>query len=390
MHRVRLGILGVGGMGGVHARTVMDGKIQRCDLTAVSDINPNVLEPYHNKVKTFTDNQTLIHSGLVDAVLIATPHRDHMISGIAALNAGLHVLVEKPISVQKADCKRLIAAHRSRRQVFAAMFNQRTDPHFKQVRELITGGDVGQILRVTWIATNWFRTDAYYASGTWRATWEGEGGGVLMNQAPHQLDLLQWLCGMPKRVWGFCGLGKRHKIEVEDEVTAYFEYADGATGVFITSTGEAPGTNRLEIAGDRGKVVVENDKIVFWRNLISAREFCRKSKERFGQPPVETVEIPVSGHGGQHAEIIQNFVDAILDGRPLIAPAEEGIRSVELANAILYSSLKGKPVELPLNSRAYELQLQALVRASKTRTKTGAKRIWPSSAKNDLLSSFNK
>jgi predicted dehydrogenase len=238
---------------------------------------------------------------------------------------------------------------------------------------LIRNGDVGDLIRITWIITNWFRTDAYYASGSWRATWAGEGGGVLLNQCPHQLDLWQWLFGMPARVQAVCAFGKHHRIEVEDEVTAYLEYANGATGVFITSTGEAPGTNRLEIAGDMGKVVVEGGKIQFTRNEVSARQFCRTSPALFAQPAVWDIDIPVSGSGGQHAEIIQNFVDAILDGEPLLAPAREGIHSVELANAMLYSSLTGKPVELPLDGRAFERTLRKLIRdAGRRRPARGA------------------
>jgi len=230
---------------------------------------------------------------------------------------------------------------------------------------LVQNGELGALQRVCWTVTNWFRTQAYYNSGGWRATWKGEGGGVLLNQCPHNLDLLQWICGMPVRVRGFCGLGKRHHIEVEDEVTAYLEYANGATGVFITGTGEAPGTNRLEICGDRGKLVLENGELRFTRNEVPAAEFLRTSKEGFSTPPVWHVTFPPVDGGAQHAGIMRNFTDAILDDAPLPAPAPEEIRSVELANAMLYSSLIGQTVELPLDSAAYENLLQKLIRESK-------------------------
>ncbi len=253
-------------------------------LTAVCDLKAGCMEKYDDAVARFTDSDELIASGQVDAVVIATPRYAHTTIGKAALEAGLHVLVEKPISVHKADCERLIAAHTNEKQVFAAMFNQRKDPHYKQVRKLITEGELGEIRRVNWIITNWLRTQRYYDGGGWRATWSGEGGGVLLNQCPHQLDLLQWLCGKPSRVRGFCEIGKYHNIEVEDAVTAYLEWPNGATGVFITTTGEAPETNRLEICGDRGKVVVEGGSVKFTRTEVPVSEFCATSEESFATP----------------------------------------------------------------------------------------------------------
>ena len=313
---------------------------------------------------TYIDSQTLLGDRVCDAVLIATPHYSHTTIGIAALEAGYHVLVEKPISVHKADCERLIAAHKDKDLVFAAMFNQRTDPHYKTIKRMVEEGELGRFLRINWIITSWFRTDTYYASGDWRATWAGEGGGVLLNQCPHNLDLLQWICGMPVKVRGFCGIGKRHDIEVEDEVTAYLEYLDDCTGIFVTSTGEAPGTNRFEIAGDRGKLVLESGTLTFVRNQIPATEFMRTSEASFAKPDVETITIPIEGKGGQHAEILENFADAILEGKELIAPAEEGIHSVELGNAMLYSSLIGQTVKVPLDGAAFERELKKLIESS--------------------------
>ena len=363
---VRLGVIGVGGMGGAHARSVLDGKVARLRLTAVSDVNPMALERFADPVRKFTDSRALIRSGEVDAVLIATPHFDHTITGIAALSSNLHVLVEKPVSAHKADAERLIAAWKGGKQVFGVMFNQRTDPQYQRIRNLVRGGELGALQRVCWVVTNWFRSQAYYNSGGgWRATWKGEGGGVLLNQCSHNLDLLQWICGMPERVRGFCGLGKRHDIEVEDEVTAYLEYAGGATGVFIAATGEAPGANRLEICGDRGRLVLENGELRFTRNEVPAGEFLRTTREWVSAPPVWHVTFPPADGGEQHVGIMRNFTEAILDGNPLLAPATEGILSLELANAILYSSLTGQAVELPLDGAAYESCLQKLIRESK-------------------------
>ena len=232
---VRMGIIGVGGMGRYHASLIRENELPRCRLTAVSDTDSRALEKWDG-VKTFADSRELIRSGEVDAVLIATPHYAHTTIGIDALEQGLHVLVEKPISAHKNDCEKLIAAHTDKRLVFAAMFNQRTDPHYNRIKKLIDDGELGALQRVNWIITEWFRTEAYYASDKWRATWKGEGGGVLLNQCPHNLDVWQWICGVPKRVRAFCAFGKYHDIEVEDDVTAYVEYENGATGHFITTT----------------------------------------------------------------------------------------------------------------------------------------------------------
>lgn len=385
MDQIRIAVIGIGNIGNLHLRLIR--QIPQFKLTAVCDIVPEkanaAAEQYG--VKAYYDSNVLLADHVADVVTIATPHYAHTTIGIAALNSGHHVLVEKPISVHKADCERLIAAHRANPdRVFAAMFNQRTDPYYKKIKEMVDGGELGPFLRINWIITNWFRTQAYYDSGGWRATWGGEGGGVLLNQCPHNLDLLQWICGMPERVYGFCGIGKRHHIEVEDEVTAYMEYPGGCTGLFITSTGEAPGTNRFEIAGDNGKLVYEDDRIVWTRNLVPAGEFLRTSPESFARPPSETETFTFDNHGGQHAEILQNLADAILNGTPLIAPAQEGIHSVELANAMLYSSLTGRPVDLPLDGAAYEAKLKELIAGStfvkETREQTAG----------DMTASFNR
>jgi predicted dehydrogenase len=371
MNKVRLGIIGLGNIGKYHCDYLSKGKVSRCDLTAVCDAYAP-LDGYKS-LKTFCDPIELFKSGEIDAVVIATPHYQHTSLGIAALEAGLHVMVEKPISAHKADAERLIAAaQKAPRQVFAGMFQLRTEPRYRKIQKLIQEGHLGEITRVIWVITDWYRTDAYYASGGWRATWKGEGGGVLLNQCLHNLDTMAWLVGMPKRVRGFCALGRYHQIEVEDDVTAYLEYASGATGVFVTSTGEAPGTNRFEIAGTKGKVVLENNQLQFTRNEVSMMDFSRTAKVGFAKPETWNVQIPFSDAVVPHSILMQNFVDAILDGTPLIAPGAEGIHSVELANVMLYSSLLGQTVELPMDSAAYERKLQELIANSKFEKKVVA------------------
>jgi predicted dehydrogenase len=357
MKNVRIGIVGVGNMGFSHATQILSGKIGRLELTAVADIDPAKLTRVA-QVPGFADADAMIASGLVEAIIIATPHYAHTSIGIQALKAGLHVMVEKPISVHRADCERLIAAHTDKHQVFGAMFNQRTDPYYIKIRDLIRSGELGEIRRVNWIITDWFRTEAYYSSGGWRATWGGEGGGVLLNQCPHNLDLFQWMFGMPATLRARIGFGRYHDIAVEDDVTACMTFGNGATGVFITSTGEAPGTNRLEITAERGKLVYEKDIITFTRNEQEMSRFSRTTDKGFGRPATWDISIPVPHHGGQHNEILQNFTDAILDGKPLVAPAAEGIHSVELANAMLLSAWTDTEVSLPIDGRKYERMLK--------------------------------
>lgn len=372
MDCVRIGVIGVGGMGSVHVRYLLNGEVKRGQLTAICDVDPAKLAEFP-EVKSFADSAALIRSGEVDAVIIATPHYAHTTIGIDALEQGLHVLTEKPISVHKADALRLIAAHEGcRDRVFAAMFQLRTNPVWKRIRSLIEDGELGEVQRTFWSITAWYRTEAYYASGGWRATWKGEGGGVLLNQCPHNLDLFQWMCGMPARVRAFCGWGRYHDIEVEDEVTAYLEYPNGATGLFMASTGEAPGTDRLEIAGERGKLVYEDNRLTFYRNVTSARTFSKTSPNGFDKPEMWTCAIPIPDVKTGHVVVAQNFVEAILDGTPLIAPAEEGLHSVELANAMIYSSLTGQTVPLPLDAGAYEAKLQSLITASRFEKKAVA------------------
>lgn len=364
MEPIKIGVIGIGNMGNFHLQNI---EIQpKLQLTAVCDIIPERAQTAAEKyaVKAYTDSNTLLAERICDAVIIATPHYAHTTIGIAALQQGYHVLVEKPISVHKADCERLIAAHTDKSLVFAAMFQMRTDPFYQKIRQLVRNGDLGEITRINWIITEWFRPESYYASGGWRATWKGEGGGVLLNQCPHNLDQMWWIFGMPEKIHAFCGLGWWHHIEVEDQVTAYLEYAGKRTGVFITSTGEAPGTNRLEVAGDQGKLVFENERITYTRNETPTSLFTRTTTGMFTRPEVWNIDIPVSGHGRQHAEVLENFCDAIRAGTPLIAPAEDGIYSVELANGMLQSSITGQPVSLPLDGLAYEKLLMGLIERS--------------------------
>lgn len=372
MDKVRIGIIGMGNMGQFHAKDILEGKVARGELTAVGSTSPKKLAEFEEKgIKVYGSGEEMIDSGNIDALLIATPHYQHTSLGIAALDAGLHIMVEKPISAHKADAERLIAkAEAHADQVFAGMFQLRVEPRYQKIREIVQNGELGELMRVLWIMTDWFRSEIYFQSGGWRATWKGEGGGVLLNQCLHQLDALQWITGMPNRVSSHVGIGKWHDIEVEDDVTCYMDFPNGATGAFITSSGETPGSNRFEIAGTKGRLILENEKLTLTRNAVPSDEWCKTSKIGFQQPDTTVEEIPIPGTESPHAKLMTNFVNAIIDNEPLIAPGVEGIGSVELANVMVYSGIIGKAIELPMNGAEWETKLNELIVNSNHEKKT--------------------
>lgn len=367
MEKTRIGIIGVGSMGGHHFNLLHKGEIAGATVTAVCDTNPERLAWARERGlpadRCYADRDAFFEQAPVDGILVATPHYDHPSLAIRGFQRGLHVLCEKPAGVYTRQVRQMNEAAAASGKIFALMFNQRTLKTHQKMREMIAEGELGDLRRVNWIITNWFRTQAYYNNGGWRATWAGEGGGVLVNQCPHQLDLLQWICGMPKRIRAQCYFGKYHQIEVEDDVTAFMEFENGATGVFITSTGEAPGTNRFEICGDRGKLVLEHGKLMFHRNRQDMDVFIRESKEMFKGPECWNIEL-AGGDGEQHKGIIQNWVDAIRKGTPLLAPGQEGIRGVEIANAMLLSAWTGDWAALPVDEEQFLARLQEKIAAS--------------------------
>lgn len=368
MSKLRFGVIGIGNMGSGHANSLLSGKVRGAELTAVCDGFESKREWAHahlNGVAVFEDSSSMIDSGLVDAVIVATPHYDHPTEAIQAFHKGMHVLIEKPAGVYVKQVREMNEAAAASGRTFGIVYNQRMNPLYRKLRELIASGELGEIRRTNWLITNWYRSQAYYDSGSWRATWAGEGGGVLINQCPHNLDLWQWTTGlMPVRVRAFCAFGKHRNIEVEDDVTAYVEYANGATGVFITTTGEAPGTNRFEVSGDRGKIVIEDDKLTFWRLRESEREFNARNKQAFGAPECWKVEVPIHGGSTEHVGIIQNFTDSVLNGTPLVAPGEEGIHGLTISNAIHLSTWIDGWVDLPLDEALHEAELNKRIAAS--------------------------
>lgn len=374
MDKVRIGIIGIGGMGSHHAGYLSKGEVPNAELTAVCDVSPARLEwarkSLPEAVKTFDNADALFAAKCVDAVMIATPHYFHPVYAIQAFENGVHALSEKPAGVYTKQVREMNEAAEASGLVFALMFNQRTLASYQKLKQLVADGEVGELKRVVYIITNWFRTQAYYDSGGWRATWAGEGGGVLINQCPHNIDLWQWICGMPNKVRAFCGFGKYHNIEVEDDVTAYVEYPNGATGVFVTTTGETPGRNELEITGDRGRLLYSGgDKIHFDRTVVSVDEFRATSPSGFGTPECWNVEIK-GGGGPSHKGITTNFVAAIRDGAELIAKGTEGIRSLQISNAMHLSAWTDSTVSIPVDEDAYYECLQERI-ANSTVNKSG-------------------
>lgn len=368
MDTVRIGIIGIGGMGGHHAVYLSKGEIPQAALTAVCDINPARLqwarETLGEQVKTFDNPEAFFASQAMDAVLVATPHYDHPPLAIQAFAKGYHVLVEKPAGVYTKQVREMNEAAAASGRVFGIMFNQRTNPLYQKLRDLVHSGELGDIKRTVWLITNWYRSQSYYDSGGWRATWAGEGGGVLLNQDPHQLDLWQWICGLPKRVRAFCAFGKYHNIEVEDDVTAYVEYDNGATGLFVTSTGETPGTNRFEISANKGKVVAEEGRLTFWRLRTPEREFNASYRGGFGEPECWRCEIPIYGQAAEHKGITANWVQAILKGTPLLAPGQEGINGLQISNAMHLSAWTDAWVDIPVDEELYYAKLNEKIETS--------------------------
>lgn len=380
MKKIRLGIVGLGNMGSKHSKNLILGKCPEVELAAVCDLKKEridaVIDEYRQEIGnvTFTEPATFLSasemfkSGIVDAVLIAVPHYDHPSLTIEALECGLHVLCEKPAGVYTLSVRDMIAAADAHKDLtFAMMFNQRTNPVYRKMKEIVESGELGNIRRTSWIITNWYRPQAYYDSGDWRATWKGEGGGVLLNQCPHNLDLWQWICGMPSLVDAKLHYGKWHDIEVEDDVTAYVEYPNGATGTFITTTGDAPGTNRFEIVMDGGTLVCTGKTLTIDKLEMPEPEFTKTNKKVFGSPKHTLTEIECEGENTQHCGVINAFAAHVLHGEPLVADGREGINGLMLSNAMHLSSWTKSEVTFPFDEKKFHELLCEKIETSVTK-----------------------
>ncbi|MEQ3551674.1 Gfo/Idh/MocA family oxidoreductase [Pseudonocardia nematodicida] len=375
--KVRLGIIGLGTQGGLYAGFLADGTVPNMELGAIADTDPEKRAAAGKYgVPVYADHHALLASGEVDAVVTTVPHYLHPEIGIAALEAGVHALVEKPAGVYTGQVAELNAvAARHPELTYAIMFNQRNNPLYQRIKQIVDDGEIGRIRRTNWLITTWWRPQGYYEQSEWRATWGGEGGGVLVNQAPHQLDLWQWICGVPESVYAKVAYGFRRDIAVEDEVTAVVDYGDGATGTFVTATHDLAGTDRLEILGDQGKIVVDRSKTATVTRLVKdereisdsmATDDVRKLFKGEMDPTQfysqEVVEFE-SAWGAQHRGVLENFAANILDGTPLLAPGSDGMHGVRLANAIHLSSWLGREVPLDFDEDVYLAELNERIRA---------------------------
>lgn len=379
MDKIKLGIIGIGNMGSSHARNILNDKCPNIELVAVSDVNQERIEwakkELSANIKYFSSPEEMLDSGIINSCLVAVPHYDHTKYAIECMKRGIHVMVEKPAGVYTKQVREMNAeAEKHPEVVFGMMFNQRTNCVYRKLRELVQSGDYGEIRRTNWIITDWYRPQCYYDSGDWRATWSGEGGGVLLNQCPHQLDLWQWICGMPVKVEAHLHFGKWHNIEVEDDVTTYVEYANGATGVFITTTGDAHGTNRFEIQMDKAKFVIENDKLIMTEYEMTEQEFSKTNTKPFDTVGSTTTEVETDGENPQHVGVLNAWADAILNGGKLVAEGKEGINGLTLSNAMHLSAFLGKEVEIPFDEELYYNELMKRVATSKR--KVGVKAVF--------------
>ena len=387
MRKVKLGIIGIGNMGSSHLQNIWMNTNPEIVVTAVADTNPERIEwakkaivEHREKypesdipdLAYFADGSDLIKSGTCEAIIIAVPHYDHPRYAVEGLDNGLHVMCEKPAGVYTLEVRKMIeAADRHPELKFGMMFNQRTNCVYRKMKEIIDSGELGEIRRTSWIITNWYRPQSYYDSGAWRATWSGEGGGVLLNQAPHNLDLWQWICGMPCKVDAKLHFGKWHDIEVEDDVTCYVEYPNGATGTFITTTGDAPGANRFEIVCDGGTLICEGNKLIMKKLEMFETEFTKTWTGLFGSPKCEEIEVETDGRNRQHAEVRDRFAAAILRNEPLVADGREGINGLTISNAMHLSAWTGKSVDLPFDEVLFKDLLMERVKNSRRKVETG-------------------
>ncbi len=363
MKKVKIGIVGAGGMGQGHAETMK--KIEEAELSAVCDCEEARVREVAQKygVKYFTDYKKLIDSGLAEAVIVATPHYFHPEISIYAMEHGLHVLTEKPISVTVRQADKMVEAAKKTGKVFCVMYQSRNRGVFITAKKLIEEGKLGDIKR-TLLVNPYYRSQAYYDSGSWRATWKGEGGGVLINQAPHMIDIFIMLAGLPKKFQAKART-RLHKIEVEDEVNVLLEYENGAWGYYYTCTNEVPSILYLEIAGDKGKIIFNGETLKFFSTSVPISEFTVKNESMWASPETKEEQLNIPETDAGHGAIIRNFCKAITEGEPLVSPGVEGLKSVEFINACLLSGFKNKIVETPVDRDEYDRFINEMIARSK-------------------------
>lgn len=378
----RLAVIGIGRMGGRHARNIFKGVVKHATLAAVCDTDEKVLEAFCTKykVKGYTDRIKMLEEVKPDGVIIATPHYSHVEIAKDCLAKDTDFLIEKPVSVTVKEAQELKELLDKKPDVIGAlMLNQRTNRMYAKAKELIEAGKIGQIKRVNFIVTDWYRSQYYYNMGGWRASWSGEGGGTLINQCVHQLDIWQWIVGMPDKIYAVCKTVGRD-ITTENDVTAIMSY-EGFEGVFTASTHELPGTNRLEIAGENGKIVIDKRKMRYYLNKYPEPIVNQRAKHDYGNREDKKSKKRTYTYGllrliydainGQQARVLNNFVEVLAtrDKSRLIADVNDGINGLSIINAINMSAWKGAQVKVPVDTQEYVIALNKKIAEEKSAIK---------------------
>ncbi len=362
---INLAVIGLGPIGAMHVDNLLASDVAK--VVAICDQRP-VSDEKYSGLKFYDKVDDLLNAGGFDAVIVATPSFTHYNLAKQIIEAGYNVLIEKPLALCTADAMEVESLAKEKNLLCAIMLNQRTTPIYARIKELLSTGELGKINRVSWTMTNWYRPNIYVTSSTWRGTWKGEAGGALINQSIHNLDILAWAFDMPKSIKAWCKYGKYHDIEVEDEVICHMDLGEGTSLSFITSTGEYTGVNRLEIAGDKAFVVAENGELKITKfKGVSLSEFTRNTDQPFSSPESELIVETFEGNGAQHMGVITNFVRALEGKEELDYKLSEGIKSLELANAMLMSSWTNSEVAMPLDHNAYKAELGKHLENSKLR-----------------------
>lgn len=367
--KIRVAVIGIGRMGSIHARNLKIGNIKGAVLAAVCDILDLPIEKFKRKYKnvpSYKDYKEMIEKESIDAVIVATQHYFHGNIVKYCMEKGKHVLCEKPLSVTAEEAISVIEeSKRYPNLIKAIMWNQRTNPIHKRARDLIKSGAIGNIIRINYIVTDWYRSQAYYNQGGWRACLWGEGGGTLINQCVHQLDLLQWIVGLPINVEAkMFTIGRN--ITVENDVIALFGYKDDVYCQFSASTHELRGTNRLEISCDKGRIVIENRKMKVYTYQKPESEVNRSTKSGYGFVKRKTnrynynlkFAFRLVRDFGEQASIIRNFINTIRKKETLISPLEDGLSAVEMVNAVYLSAWEEKTYAIPIDSKYYSKVLE--------------------------------
>lgn len=351
---LRLGIVGIGKIATDYIGLIAEKNVQGVEITALCSRNAahvrEIAERFHLKSTVFSDYAAMLHSGQIEAVLICTPHGQHPAMARQAVEANIHVLVEKPVGIFADDVEEVVRMLKERPDVMCGvMYNRRASKAYRYIRDLVQSGSLGELIRASWIITNLYRTNAYYTSSPWRGSWQNEGGGLLMTQASHQLDLMQWICGMPVSVTAHCATVGR-PIQVENDAALFFSYPNGASGQFIASAHECPGINRLEICGTKGTVSITDDRFVkVWSLLEDERSFSEHCCDPFEKVPstMQNLTFEDTDNKAQQAATIQNFVNAVYGGEKICCSLEDGLKSLEIIHGAYLSNWLNRAIKLP-------------------------------------------